>query len=253
MPAGDDRPVGRVRARGRTSLIIAAAAVLGIVGGTAVGYTVQAERPPTPLPALAQDGLVYPAKSLPKGKEPEPLSAKDDRRFRTEGDLRELLLTKPAGARDSGELWLDDGWVDLASYALEFDSESHMFESLALDEFRRAAGAAWEQGADRSTTIRLVQFRPSSVAGAVEHVRGQLAYMPYEKDGAGNEGDPLKGSGNGRYYVYKPDLKAGYLPSYQARAIFQRGDIFVDINIFDTKPISRSDIRVLAERQLERL
>ncbi|MFE9399745.1 hypothetical protein [Streptomyces flavidovirens] len=251
-PAGD-RPARRVRPRGRTTLIIAAAAVLGIVGGTATGYTVQAERPPTPLPALAQTGLAYPAKALPEGKEPEPLSAKDDRRVRTDGDLRKLLVSKPAGARVSDEEWVKDGRADLTSYALDFDSEGYMFGELAAWDFRRFAGTAWEQDANRWVSVRLVQFGAGPVAGAAEHADGQFSYMPDDEEGAGNNGDALKGSGNGRYYVYKVDRKAGYLPGYRARALFQRGDIMADIHVFDTKPISKKDIRVLAERQLGRL
>ncbi|MGX1886422.1 hypothetical protein [Streptomyces sp. NPDC055287] len=252
----DDRPAGtapRVRPRGRTTLIIAAAAVLGIVGGGAVGYTVQAERPPVPLPALAQAGLAYPDKALPQGKEPEPLSAKEDRRVRTDGDLRKRLVPKPAGARTADKDWLEDGWVDLASYALDFESEDYMFGELTGADFRRIAAVAWKQDAHREVNVRLVQFRAGPLPGAAEHAEGQHSYMPETEDGAGNGGEALKGSGNGRYYLYKVTRKAGYLPQYRARAIFQRGDVMADINMFDSKKISKSDIRLLAERQLERL
>lgn len=251
-PAGD-HPARRARSRGRTSRIIAAAALLGVVGGTAVGYTVQADRPPTPLPALAQAGLAYPAKALPEGKEPDPLSAKVDHRVRTDGDLRKLLVSKPAGARSADEEWLKDGWGDLTAYALDFDSEDFMFGELAGRNFRRLAGTAWEEDGNRWVNVRLVQFGPGPLPGAAEHAEGQHDYMPGDEHGAGNPGDALKGSGNGRYYLFKVEQKAGYLPSYRARAIFQRGDLVADINIFDSKRISKNHIRVLAERQLERL
>ncbi|CAM5228219.1 hypothetical protein SMICM304S_11183 [Streptomyces microflavus] len=42
------------------------------------------------------------------------------------------------------------------------------------------------------------------------------------------------------------------LPALPRRAL-AAGDIMIDINITDSKPISKKDIRVLAERQLERL
>ncbi|MFD7444568.1 hypothetical protein [Streptomyces sp. NPDC059909] len=239
------------RRRGRTALIITAAAVIGLVGGTAVGYGVQADREPTALPALNQPNLAYPAKPLPDDKRPAPLSAAEDHKVKTDGDLRKLLLAKPSGARKADWWWLNDGWVDTAGYALDFESEDYMFETLVEADIRRVAAVAWEQGEFKNTNIRLVQFR--SGEGAREHAEGQHGYMPEDEDGAGNEGDALKGSGNGRYYVYKVQEKAGYLPLYRARAIFQRGDIMVDINIFDTKRISKNDIRSLAERQLERL
>ncbi|MEU2668026.1 hypothetical protein ABZ622_04010 [Streptomyces sp. NPDC007164] len=62
-------PVAK-RPRGRTALLLVAAAVLGIAGGTAVGYDVQAGRAPTPLPVLAQPGLAYPSKALPRARAP---------------------------------------------------------------------------------------------------------------------------------------------------------------------------------------
>ncbi|MFD4814722.1 hypothetical protein [Streptomyces sp. NPDC058418] len=241
------------RRRGRTTLIIAAAAVLGIVGGIATGYTIQADRPPTPLAALSQPGLAYPAKSLPKGKGVEPLSAKEDGRVKTDGDLRKLLVAKPSGARKTEAPWINDGWVSLNSYALDFESEDYMFEELARTDLRRVAAVAWTQGQYRDTNITLVQFQANSSLGAFDHADSQHSYMPDAEDGAGNNGEPIKGSGNGHYYLYKVKREAGYMPLYRARAIAQRGDVMVDINIFDVKPISKKDIRTLAERQLERL
>ncbi|MYZ35782.1 MULTISPECIES: hypothetical protein [unclassified Streptomyces] len=241
------------RRRGRTALLIAAAAVLGIVAGTATGYAVQADRAPTPLPMLAQPGLAYPAKSLSEGKEPEPLSAEEDSQVRTDGDLRKLLLPRPSGARDNFAPWAMDGWLSLDEYARDFDEPDYMFEDLSGGGFRRAAGASWEQGGYRETNIYLVQFRADWFLGATDHVKGQQAYMPRSENGAGNPGDPIKGSSNGRYYIYDVEREAGYLPQYHARALAQRGDVMLDISIFDTEPISKKDIRTLAERQLERL
>lgn len=244
----------RRRPRGRTTLLIAAAALLGIVGGTAVGYRIQAERPPTPLPPLDQPGLAYPAKPLPKGKEPAPLTAAEDRRVKTDGDLRKLLLPKPKGARDN-EFSVTRDWQGLESYALDFEDEEYMFERLAEGGVRRVAATGWTEGEYNDTYINLVQFRSSYDHGAREHAEDQQRYMP-DKDNeaaAGNEGDPLKGSGNGRYYLYPVERKPGYEPSYRARAIFYRGDVMVDIHMFDTRPISKAAIRTLAERQLERL
>ncbi|WP_330245271.1 hypothetical protein OHA33_18975 [Streptomyces sp. NBC_00562] len=244
---------GKSRPRGRTTLLIAAAAVLGIAGGTAVGYGVQADRAPTPLPALSQPNLAYPAKALPADKVPDPLPVSQDRQRKTEGDLRELLVSKPSGARRPVFPLQENGWRSLDEYATEFKSEDYMFETLAEADIRRIAAVNWSQGQYRDVSIRLVQFRSGAELGASDHANGQLGYMPYAKDGAGNEGDPIKGSGNGRYFVYKAVNKPGYLPVHLARAIAQRGDVMLDIHIFDTAPISKKDIRTLAERQLERL
>ncbi|MEU8763499.1 hypothetical protein [Streptomyces sp. NPDC048659] len=239
------------RRAGRTVALIAVAAVLGIVGGTAVGYGVQAQREPTALPALNQPGLAYPAKPLPKGQEPAPLTDAEDRARKTDGDLRKLLVPRPSGAREA-ESEPADGWFDVGTYAAGFTNQSWMLEFLQENRVRRIAGRSWDSGENRSTTVRLVQFGPSDMVGAVDHAQSQRSYMG-EKKHAGNEGEPLKGSGNGRYYLYPVKKKAGYLDSYRARAVFQRGDVMVEISIYDTKKIDKNDIRTLAEKQLERL
>ncbi|MFJ7194724.1 MULTISPECIES: hypothetical protein [unclassified Streptomyces] len=247
-------PVAK-RPRGRTALIVLAAAVLGIAGGTAVGYDVQAKRAPTPLPALSQPGLAYPAKALPPGKAPDPLPASRDRRVRTDGDLRKLLADRPAGwSDDDSVLDLGDGYVAPDVYArCCYKEEGSMYEYFLEYDIRRIAGAAWKRGQYRTAEIYLVQFGPGTVQGAQDFAEGQLAYMSGSEIGAGNSGDAIKGSGNGRYYLYEAERKPGYLPSYHARATVYRGDIAADIHIYDTAPISKKDIRTLAERQLERL
>lgn len=245
------RSAPRRRRAGRTIALIAVAAVLGVIGGTAVGYGVQAEREPTALPALNQPGLAYPAKPLPKGEEPDPLPAAEDAQAKTDGDLRKLLVPRPAGARDN-EFGPRDGWYDIASYARDFKDESWMLTFLGESRLRRIAFRSWESGENRTTVVRLVQFAPSGELGAVDHAEDQLAYMD-EEEHADNLGDAIKGSGNGRYYVYPVQREAGYLDLYRARAIFQHGDVMAEIDIFDTKKISKNDIRKLAEKQLERL
>lgn len=242
------------RRRGRTALLIACAALLGTVAGTAVGYTVQADRDPTPLPPLSQAELSYPKKPLPKDREPEPLTAEEDRRVKTDGDLRELLVKKPKGAREPDLVPDDDGWLSPSSYALEFEHPGHMFTRLVQDErLRRVAAVSWEEGRYRTVDIRLIQFREEHERSALPFLDSQQSYMS-DDEHAGNEGKPLKGSGNGRYYVYdRPVREPGYLPLYRTRAIAQRGDVVMDVWIHDTKPISERDIRTLGERQLERL
>lgn len=243
------------RPRGRTTLIIAAAAVLGIAAGTAVGYGVQADRAPTPLTALSQPDLAYPAKSLPAGQVPDPLPASQDRQVRTDGDLRKLLIPRPGGWRDNEDVTpVQDGWVAVEDYALAFEDEAYMYDKLLATGIRRIAATSWKRSAHRVANISLVQFRSGTgSSGAAAHAESQRWYMPEDENGAGNEGDAIKGSGSGRYYLYKVDRKAGYMPNYRARAVFHRGDVMVDINMFDTVPISKKDIRTLAERQLERL
>ena len=238
--------------RGRTTLLIAAAALLGIAGGTATGYGIQAQRPPTPLPPLSQPGLAYPAKSLPADKVAAPLPASQDRQVKTDGDLRKLIIHKPEGWSDNS-FWFVDGWVEVSDLARDFREDEMMYRFFLGSDIRRAASDSWKKGEHRQASVRLVQFRSGPGQTAKDYAEGQHSYMPGSEHGAGNDGDAIKGSGNGRYYVYGVERKPGYLPSYHARALMQRGDIVADVNIFDTKPISKKDIRTLAEQQLERL
>ncbi|MFE5481734.1 hypothetical protein [Streptomyces sp. NPDC056527] len=240
----------RPRRVGRTIALIAVAAVLGIVGGTAVGYGIQAEREPTPLPALNQPDLAYP-KPLPGDQKPVPLTAAEDRKVRTDGDLRKLLLPKPAGAKKT-DFHDEDGWKTPADYAMEFNEPGRAL-SYQLDiRIRRVATTSWRTGEFKTTEIRLVQYRSTDVLGAQDHAEEQMAYMP-DEEYAQNSGDPVKGSANGHYYVFPVQKKAGYLDLYEARAYLFRGDIAVEIFIYDTKKISKKEIASVAERQLGRL
>ncbi|MGV9312782.1 hypothetical protein ACWDR0_11370 [Streptomyces sp. NPDC003691] len=249
-PADPDPPAaadtrGRPRL-GATARLLAVAAVIGISAGTAVGYGIQADRKPDPLPPLSRPGLAYPAKPLPDGERLPVLSAAEDRGVKVNGDLRRLLLPRPAGARDALSAPSDDGWLDIPAYLREHDNSQYMLYQLMERGIRRIAGASWEQG-DRTYEIRLIQFRASEGAGVFAETRHE--YLG--GDGVLDGGDPLPGSGNGRYYLLDPD--PGYEERYQGRAVVRRGDITADITIRDTGPVTAQDIRVLAERQLERL
>ncbi|MEW1903579.1 hypothetical protein [Streptomyces sp. NPDC086147] len=246
-PGAAARPRRRVL---RTVGLIAVAAVIGLVGGTAVGYGVQAQREPTALPPLNQPGLAQP-KPLPKGQKAKPLPASEDLRAKARGDLRKLLLPKPAGARNA-DAADTDGWMDVSAFTSMFDRPSGALDHQIGLGLRRVAVASWATGEHREVDVRLIQYRANDVLGAQEYVEDQQGYMP-DEDFARNEGRELKGSTNGRYYVFPVKRKAGYLDMYRARAYFHRGDIAVEIFIVDTKKISENDIRSLAERQLGRL
>ncbi|MFE0510633.1 hypothetical protein ACFW2E_12040, partial [Streptomyces sp. NPDC058964] len=65
---------------------------------------------------------------------------------------------------------------------------------------------------------------------------------------------PVPGTGDGMAYVHhRPESKAGYLDVYAAEAHAWRGDIAMEIWVFDTKPIPKKKIMDLAKRQMERL
>ncbi|WP_233518272.1 hypothetical protein [Streptomyces corynorhini] len=241
------------RRRGRTALLIGTAAVLGLVAGTATGYAIQADRAPAPLPVLGQPGLAYPAKPLPAGRAAKPLSAAEDSRVRTDGDLRKLLLGKPAGAKLIFPDWIQQGWTTIDRRALDFDDEKAAFEDLVGEDFRRAAAISWAEGKAGETHVSLVQYRDQADLRAAEQAETQRYWAVQGENGPDDEGVAIKGSGNGRYYLYDVAQDPGQPPLYGARAIAHRGDILMDIFIYDSEPISEKRVRTLAERQLERL
>ncbi|MEU8750098.1 hypothetical protein AB0C88_06405 [Streptomyces chartreusis] len=235
----------RPRRRGRTALLLAAAVVLGLVGGTCGGYLVQADREPTKLPPLSQ-----PVVKQAKG-EAEPLSAAEDRRLRTDGDLRKLLVKRPKGARDPLWEFGTDGWMDLAEFADAYEEPDEMFGRIINDEFRRAAVTGWRVGSTYSAEIHLVQYRQEQAMAAVEHSDVGQYFADEEPD---TRSWAIPGTGDGTVYVHdSPEQKVGYLPVYAAEAHAWRGDIAMDIWVFDTKPISKEKIMDLAKRQMGRL
>ncbi|MFI6356468.1 hypothetical protein ACIBJF_28260 [Streptomyces sp. NPDC050743] len=228
--------------RGRTAALVAGAAALGVVAGVCTGYVVQAGRPPTKLPSLSQP-VVRQAKGTV-----EPLSAAHDRRVKTDGDLRKLLLKRPKGARDAGGA---EGWIDLADYASSFDKPGWVFEQELEREFRRAAQTGWRIGDTHDVEIQLTQYHQVSRAAAAQDVEDQRYWAEREPNTGSS---PIPGTGDGMVFVHRtPERKSGYLPQYTAEAVVSRGDIYMDIWISDTKPVPESEIMELAKRQVAKL
>ncbi|MEW1600375.1 hypothetical protein [Streptomyces sp. NPDC093808] len=232
------------RRRGRTAALIGAALVLGLVAGTCTGYLVQAGRAPTPLPPLSQ-----PVLAQARGEAPAPLPAAQDRRVRTDGDLRELLLRKPRGATYTE--WLKDGvrWLDLTAVAETWTEPGEAFGDLVRDEFRRSVMTVWEDDG-HTVEIRLTQFRQEEYTAALhasEEARGWAEELA---------GDSwlIPGTGDGRAYVMtEPETEPGFEDQYTAEAHAWRGDIAMDVWVTGPEPVGRNKIMDVAERQMERL
>jgi len=236
----------RPRRRGRTALLIAGAAVLGVVAGTCAGYLVQADREPTRLGPLSQ-----PALARAKGEGPEPLSGAQDRRVKTDGDLRRLLVKKPSGAKDDDWGTGSDGWMDLAEYADVHEEPKEAFGYLVGAEFRRAAATGWGVGSTTTVEVRLVQFRQEEALAAADSAASGHYWA---NDADSTDSWVIPGTGDGRAYVHNvPRTKDGYLPMYTAEAHAWRGDIAMEIWVYDSKPIPKKTILDLATRQMERL
>ncbi|MEY9949965.1 hypothetical protein [Kitasatospora sp. GAS1066B] len=92
-PVADQRPWRR----SRTALLLVGALLLGPLLGGGVGYAIQAQRPPTPLPPIQPVTLPsYPAVHL----DPQASAAIAPKPLAIDGDLRPLLVPRPAGAQD---------------------------------------------------------------------------------------------------------------------------------------------------------
>jgi hypothetical protein len=252
-PEAAPAPPRPPRRRGRTTLIIAVAAILGVLAGAGAGYEIQYKRPNTPLPPLAQAKLKQPKGAAPSAK---PLTAAEDTLVTYDGDLRKLLLKKPKGAKDYTDSYTDNHWMSEYDYAESYKKPEVMFQLLASNGFRRIAATGWSTGSYSSyteTEISLVQFRDDAEAYTPERLSDEQSYMA-DKDYAGNHGKDIPGSVDGTAWVYsKPDIKAGYLPLYTARALARHGNVMVDVWVFSSRSISMSTIQSLAKRQLERL
>ncbi|MGX9890275.1 hypothetical protein [Streptomyces sp. NPDC002276] len=227
------------RRRGRTTLLIAVAAVLGVVAGTCTGYLVQADRAPDKLPSLSQSTLTQ-----AKGPAPEPLSAAQDRRVKTDGDLRKLLLKKPSGATGTLIPLGVDGWMDLASYSETYTEPDGEFAYEHSAEFRRVAVTDWSEGS-REVDIYLVQYRQEDTLGAMDAMKGAFSYADVEPD---TDSWTVPGTADGKAYVHHADHDG-----YSAEAHAYRGDIYMEIWVNDSKPITKAKIMDLAKRQMERL
>ncbi|MER5933771.1 hypothetical protein [Streptomyces sp. NPDC002054] len=243
---GPGRATRRV---GRTVALIAAAAALGILAGTATGYAVQSGRAPTPLPPLAQQHL--PA--------PKPVAADDatteqtinaNRRHRSDEDLTKALLPAPGGMQDA---W--SGYEPLEQFVTDFfERPAGMSGRLASDGLRRVALSRWSENEDRRVELRLIQFQDR--AGAEDYRVSQSKYQP-DDEYAGHDGVVVPGVSrdHGRVWIYPVKTKPGYHPLSRARAIVRRGDTVLDLWYADQrgKPITEKTVMSLVERQLERL
>lgn len=106
-------------------------------------------------------------------------------------------------------------------------------------------------GSTYTVDIRLVQYRQEEYLAAAE-AADDGHYWAQDEDGTDSWAIP--GTRDGMAYVHtKADTEPGYLPLYGAEAHAYRGDIAVEIWVYDTKPISKAKIMDLAERQVGRL
>ncbi|MFK0257380.1 hypothetical protein [Streptomyces sp. NPDC090445] len=245
---GDPSAPGARRRGRRTALLIAGGAALGILAGTVAGYAVQYGRPPTPLAPLAQQKLDTPKALAPDaGTTRETINA--NRRHKTDGDLSELLVEMPGGAKALGK-----GYESLDVFSLNFEEPDKALSGFAEEGVRRVAATTWSQDDRVLVDVRLIQFRDRDGADVYQQELAQL--MP-QKEYAGNPGVAIPGIPEDLGHVWvdsKAQERRGYHPLRGARAIARRGDIVMEIDYIDNRgQVAEGDVIDLAKRQLERL
>jgi hypothetical protein len=243
---GAEKPprVHKPRRRGRTTLLIAAAAVLGVLAGGGLGYRIQQQRDPTPLPPLTG---AMPAQPKGAGPAVPALPASQDRAAIYDGNLLKLLLPVPEGAKDP-----ERDWVSLEDSAERFEQPDDAFRNLTSDGFRRHAEAAWTDAHDVYREVDLLQYR--------DDVSPQAIAL-FEEWSATDNGDPhyragvqVPGATNGLVRgSAEPFKDPGFEPSYEGRALVQVGNILIEVFVDSTHPVKAATIQSVVTQQLERL
>ncbi|MEW1909874.1 hypothetical protein AB0442_15665 [Kitasatospora sp. NPDC085895] len=227
----------------RTARLLLAAVVLGPVLGAGIGYAVQAARPETPLPPLAVETLHYPAQSL----DPAAAAAAEPKPLAIDGDLRKLLIGRPADAEEWDNYGYGDtgvGWLGAGDKAMMVGDSAGEFRRLMQHHFRRDALLAYRRG-DVHYRIELIQFGADDIGSAASAF---TIVVP-------QNGGTIEGTVNGHYEA--PAEPEHYADSteeyYSAQATAVRGSVVMRIEMFSPKPVDGQEIKNLAIRQWERL
>ncbi|MFI2611038.1 hypothetical protein [Kitasatospora sp. NPDC018619] len=232
--AAPEAAAPRAPRRPRPVLLTACALVLGTLAGGGVGYAVQAQRPPTPLPPLHALRPSYPAERV----DPAALAAEQPAPLGIDGDLTKLLLGAPEGSTPWGDHVDKPSWVSIGEIAEESGKSAATFKELASGGFRRAAEVNWKKDG-AFYRIKLVQY---TVDGAD---RTKVGYWPLPFAEGANGGYKVEGSPT--HWAESTDQY------YYGAAEAKRGTVEMKVEIFATKPVDADTIKDLAKRQWERL
>ncbi|MFF3652241.1 hypothetical protein ACFYXV_26805 [Streptomyces sp. NPDC002181] len=238
----------RPRAGRRTVLLIAGAAVLGVLAGTVTGYAIQYHREPTPLPPLAQQKIDQPKPQAPN-ESTSSRSINANRWYKTDDDLVKTLIEAPSGVevRNRGTESPDEFSADF------YKEPGSGLDSQLRNDIRRIARLEWAQDDRNFVEVRLFQYKDRSGADSYQHAHRYMS----EKDHAGNAGKDLPGvpAEYGHLWVDSAQRETeGYLPTKSARVVARRGDIVMDIKYMNNRGvIDEKDIVEIAKRQWERL
>ncbi|MFF4267437.1 hypothetical protein ACFY7Y_38190 [Streptomyces virginiae] len=237
------------RRTGRTTLLIAGAAALGVLAGTITGYAVQYHREPTPLPPLAQQDIAVP-KPLAGNDATSLRSINANRWHKADEDLVAKLVEVPAGATVAFS-----GAQSPDEFAADFYANPPAGIGSAIRQnVRRIATVRWSEDLTNFVEIRLLQFQNRD--GAERFQSGVQDYMPTTKR-AGNAGAEVPGvpADFGHLWINsEASEKPGYLPVRRGTALVRRGDIVMHITYVNNRgEVDEKAVADLAKRQMERL
>lgn len=244
--AADQPPQSKPRRRGRTALLMAAAVVLGVLGGGAAGYAAQDARNPTPLPPLAVPQPHYPAVRVAV----PALPPSQDDMVRTDGNLAELLVPTPKGASlVPGEASFDS-WLTIAQFSEGYTKPAVEFAWLADHDFSRSAAAAWDQGSV-NVSLELVQFAHARETSALALIQSE---SEYDKSWTGSSSVQLPGSNDGLIFPGVTRHGSGEDAFYEGRGYAVHGDIAVELYLQDSSgKVTQQMLQAILQEQLERL
>ncbi|WP_380282983.1 hypothetical protein [Kitasatospora purpeofusca] len=236
-PVAAAAPTRRPR-RPRPVLLLVSGLVLGTAAGSGVGYAIQANRPPTPLPPIQVALPTYPSEVL----DPAAAAAAAPSPLAIDGDLRKLLITAPSGSKAWGDYPDAPSWVTVGELAEHSANSGSAFSHLNTSGFRRAVEVDWEQGGLK-VRITLVQFMADDAAKAEPGGRTSSKLKPFADEA------------NGGYLIgdrplYWAETTEKY---YLGTASAQRGTVSMEINVFGTQPVDAEVVKNLAKQQWERL
>lgn len=222
----------------RTTTLLGAAVVAGVIGGVGTGYAVQAAGPATPLPPLAQTQPAYLPAAVYQGAAPAMLPSSQDDATLTDGSLVKLLLPTPAGATTNADLW-DHQSIDIEQNADLCDSAVNCFSDDLSKGVVAIADTNWEQNGYHYE-IRISRYAPGDSNNA------RTAALDYEN--ADNSFDlPAGIEGSGGEYYDKYDYNDRY-----ATAV--HGDLLVDFWVSSQSTVpATSLIDNLITQQMGRL
>lgn len=237
--------VGRPRRRGRTAVLIASAAVLGVLAGGGLGYRVQYQRTPTPLPPLTVPALAQPTGPAPLAPS---LAAVDDRAVAVyDADLLSLLLSAPKGASE-----VERRWVPLLEYADEFHDPDDAFREYAESGYRRGVSLDWMQAGDTYSRIDLTQFRDEKVAHGPDRCHDET--FAADSDPYSGYSVALKSAVDATAW---PSAASFEIPGtgtrYEGRGVACVGSIVVTVIVVSPHPVEVSTVARLVNEQVGRL